>query len=224
MVRLILADDHKLIRDGVKALLDSAQVTVVGEAATGIELVELLRDTPADVVLLDINMPDMDGFEALTAIRAQYPDVKVLVLSMLDHERYVHQMMELGANGYVLKNAGKEELQLAITLVANGTTYISSNVAIDLLRKANNQNPNFALYGFSTDGRGNHNGHHKELSKRELEVLNLISEGYTNAEIAEKLFTSKRTIETHRQNLLEKTQTKNTAALIKYAVLNGLIS
>ncbi|ARS35597.1 response regulator [Pontibacter actiniarum] len=216
MVRLILADDHKLIRDGVKALLDGQPdgVDIVGEAASGKELVEILGHAAADVVLLDINMPDMDGFEALRLVKQQHPDVKVLVLSMLDHERYVHQMMELGASGYVLKNAGKEELRLAIKLVANGTTYISSHVTLDLLRKAS--------YTMQQDQPKERP--HKELSKRELEVLNLISEGYTNADIAEKLFTSKRTIETHRQNLLEKTHTKNTAALIKYAVLNGIIN
>ncbi|RIJ42431.1 response regulator [Pontibacter oryzae] len=218
MVRLILADDHKLIRDGVKALLQEQQdhVNIVGEAANGRELVEMLDHTPADVILLDINMPDMDGIEALRIMRQKFPALKVLVLSMLDHERYVHQMMELGAYGYILKNAGKEELHLAIKLVASGTPYISSNITLDLLRKVN-------LSMEESNGSEPKQSAHKELSKREKEVLNLISEGYTNADIAEKLFTSKRTIETHRQNLLEKTHTKNTAALIKYAVLNGLI-
>ena len=220
MVRLILADDHKLMRDGVKALLRSSDVEVAGEAANGKELLELLSATPADVVLLDISMPEMDGFECLRHIKQHYPDVKVLVLSMLDHERYVNKMMEHGAFGYMLKTVGKEELRVAIELVAKGIPYISSSLTLDILRKFKVRgNEEVLLEEPSVKERL-----HKELSKREIEVLNLISEGFTNADIAEQLFTSKRTIETHRQNLLEKTQTRNTAALIKYAILNGIIS
>lgn len=220
MIRVILADDHKLIRDGVKALLNDEELVIAGEAATGNELVELLSYTEADVILLDISMPEMDGFECLRHLKLHYPEVKVLVLSMLENERYVHQMMEMGALGYISKNTGKEELRMAIKLVAKGTPYISSLLTMDLLRKANN--PGFVpLYN---EGRVFQERSQKELSKRELEVLHLISEGYTNADIAEQLFTSKRTIETHRQNLLEKTKTRNTAALVKYAMQNGIIS
>jgi len=218
MIRVILTDDHKLIRDGLKALLNSSDViNVVGEAADGNELLELLLEVQADVILLDINMPRKDGIETTRELHLRYPQLKVLVLSMLDHERYVHQMMEAGASGYVLKNAGKEELTSAIQLVAAGVTYISPEVAIGLLKKTrvpDAQN----CYITETDRTP------RELTRRELEVLVLVSEGFTNSEIAEKLFTSKRTIETHRQNLLEKTQTSNTATLIKFALKNGIIS
>ncbi len=209
-----------MIRDGVKALLNDEELVIAGEVATGNELVELLTYTQADVVLLDISMPEMDGFDCLRYLRQHYPEVKPLILSMLEDERSVHQMMELGALGYITKSAGKEELRMAVKLVAKGTPYISSMLTMDLLRKANSSSfvPAFR------DGRSFQERTQKELSKRELEVLNLISEGYTNADIAEQLFTSKRTIETHRQNLLEKTQTRNTAALVKYAMQNGFIS
>ena len=220
MVKLVLTDDHKLFRDGVKALLtEDETIEIAGEAASGGELLELLNLVPADVVLLDISMPDMDGLETLKLLRRQHPELKVLVLSMLDSEWYVHQMLECGAAGYLLKNISKEELLEAIRLVASGMRYISPHLTIDFLRKANH-----AASVPPQDHQDSDKKPHKELSKRELEVLNLISDGFTNAEISEKLFTSKRTIETHRQNLLEKTRTKNTAALIKFAVLNRIIS
>ncbi len=218
MVNVILTDDHKIIRDGIKALLhDEENIKVIGEASNGNELIKLLAQQPADVVLMDINMPEMDGFETTRYLKDHFPDVRVLVLSMLDSESYITKIMEAGATGYILKNAGKEELSSAIQLVASGTPYICSDVAMGLLRRTNVNAP-MAFAGSNTSATGQ-----KELSKREIEVLGLIAEGYTNAEIAEKLFTSKRTIETHRQNLLEKTQTRNTATLIKYALQKGII-
>lgn len=220
MIKLVLTDDHRLFREGIKALLtEDEAIEVAGEAASGSELLELLTSVPADIVLLDISMPDMDGLEAINLLQRRHPDLKVLVLSMLDNEWYVHQMLEAGAAGYLLKNISKEELLEAIRLVASGMRYISPTLTIDLLRKANHHVPPAPPLDHEVVRKP-----HKELSKRELEVLNLISEGFTNAEISEKLFTSKRTIETHRQNLLEKTHTKNTAALIKFAVLNRIIS
>lgn len=219
MVKLLLTDDHKLFRDGVKALLtEDETIEITGEAGSGSELLELLASVPADIVLLDMSMPDMDGLETINLLRQQHPDVKVLVLSMLDSAWHVHQMLEVGAAGYLLKNISKEELLEAIRLVASGMRYISPNLTVNFLRKANHAAP------APLQEQGSNGKHYKELSKRELEVLNLISEGFTNAEISEKLFTSKRTIETHRQNLLEKTHTRNTAALIKFAVLNRIIS
>ncbi|GAA4425137.1 two-component system response regulator DegU [Pontibacter saemangeumensis] len=219
MIKLVLTDDHKLFREGIKALLtEDETIEIAGEAGSGNELLTLLATVPADMVLLDISMPEMDGLETIKLLRQQHPSVKVMVLSMLDNEWYVQQMLEVGAAGYLLKNISKEELRAAINMVASGMQYISPNLTIDFLRKSNAPAPAFTL------DQDNNKKPHKELSKREMEVLNLISEGFTNAEISERLFTSKRTIETHRQNLLEKTQTKNTAALIKFAVLNGIIS
>ena len=218
MINLIITDDHKIVRDGLKALLqDYGTVRVVGEAASGSELLDILPEVEADIVLLDISMPGMDGFDTVDHILKRYPALKVAVLSMLSHERYVNRMMELGASGYILKNAGKEELCCALQLIAQGCRYISPDVTLELLRKVKQLPADIPA--------ANENGEaHRELSKRELEVLSLIGEGYTNAEIAEKLFTSKRTVETHRQNLLDKTKARNSAALIKYALRRGLIS
>ncbi|PKV62822.1 response regulator [Pontibacter ramchanderi] len=218
MINLIITDDHKIVRDGLKALLqDHSAVRVVGEAASGSELLELLPQVEADIVLMDISMPGMDGFDTAAHIFKHYPELKVVVLSMLSHEKYVSRMMELGASGYILKNAGKDELHCALQLIAQGCRYISPDVTLELLRKVKQ----FPSEMPSPSGNGEE---HRELSKRELEVLSLIGEGYTNAEIADRLFTSKRTVETHRQNLLDKTKARNTAALVKYALQRGLIS
>ncbi|MFD2247371.1 response regulator transcription factor [Pontibacter ruber] len=217
MINLIITDDHKIIRDGLKSLLRGEEsIRVVGEASNGNELISLLATTPADVVLMDLNMPEKDGYETTKYLAEHYPKVKVLVLSMLDHESYVNRIINAGASGYILKNAGKEELRSAIQLVAAGTPYICSEVAMDLLKRSHAP-ASTSVSIPTTSGT-------KDLSKREMEVLALIAEGYTNAEIADKLFTSKRTVETHRQNLLEKTNSKNTATLIKYALQRGLIN
>lgn len=217
MIDLIITDDHKIVRDGLKALLQGHDaVRVVGEAASGSDLIELLPQVHADIVLIDISMPGMDGFDTAAHIMQHYPDLKVVVLSMLSHEKYVNRMMEMGASGYILKNAGKDELYCALQLIAHGCRYISPDVTLELLRKVQ-QLPALPKPNDNEEET-------RDLSKRELEVLSLIADGYTNAEIAEKLFTSKRTIETHRQNLLDKTKARNTATLIKYALQRGLIS
>ncbi|TGE21673.1 response regulator transcription factor [Hymenobacter aquaticus] len=216
MTRIILADDHTILRQGIRAMLVAeADFDVVGEAGTGQQLLDLLPTTPTDVIVLDLTMPELDGFAALPILRAQYPEVRVLVLSMLDHERYVAQALDAGAAGYVLKNASIAEIVYGIRTVAQGRPFLCTEIGLELLRKLTMNT------GKPWDGGPDH--HPAELSGRELEVLQLIAEGLTNAEIADKLFTSKRTIETHRQNIIEKTQAKNTAALIKFAVNQGLV-
>lgn len=215
-IRLILVDDHTIIRDGIKALLkDKEDIQVVGEAGNGKELLGLLANTPADVVMMDVNMPEMDGFETTTYLKEHYDHIKVLVLSMLDHESYISKILAAGASGYMLKNTGREELVCGIRIVASGGQFICSTVALNLLKKL--QNPNYKPA--STEDKQT-----RDLSQREIEILKLIADGLTNAEIADKIFTSKRTVETHRQNIIEKTKAKNTAALIKYAISKGIIS
>jgi DNA-binding NarL/FixJ family response regulator len=215
MIRVLLTDDHTILRDGIRALLSlQPDLEVVGEANNGAELLSLLSAIPAEVVLMDINMPVMDGFATMNVLREQYPAIRVLVLSMLDHENYVHRMLEAGAHGYVLKNADISEITHGIRTVAAGRQFLCTEVGMDMLYK---------LVGNHAAPAESSRGKSGDLSKREMEVLRLIAEGLTNAEIADRLFTSKRTIETHRQNIIEKTQAKNTAALIKFAVSNGLV-
>jgi DNA-binding NarL/FixJ family response regulator len=218
MIKVVLADDHKIIRDGVKALIGHEKdIQVTGEAANGHELLSLLAQQEADIAIVDVNMPGMDGYEATKHIMQDYTHVKVIILSMLDHENHINKMFDAGAMGYLLKNTGKEEFIHAIRMVASGQKYICADISLYLLSKLNTtpskmQLPVAPVKATTTD-----------LSKREIEVLQLIAQGLTNTEIADKLFTSKRTIESHRQSLLEKTGSNNTATLIRFAVLNGLV-
>lgn len=217
VVNIILVDDHTIIRDGIKALLkDDEGVNVVGEAGNGKELINMLPDVDASVILMDINMPEMDGFEATGYIREKFPDKKILILSMLDHENYISKVFEVGASGYLLKNTGREEMLCAIKIVAKGGRYLCSDIGFNLLNKL--KNPAYKTVENTDDKQT------RDLSQREIEILKLIADGLTNAEIADKIFTSKRTVETHRQNIIEKTKAKNTAALIKYAIGKGIIS
>lgn len=218
MTRLLLADDHTILRDGIRALLSAEpDLDVVGEASNGAEVLALLETTTVDVVLMDVQMPVLDGFATMPELRLRFPEVRVLVLTMLDHENYVARMLEAGALGYVLKNAAIGEITHAIRTVAAGTPFLCTEIGLNMLYKAMAQRP--GTEGSAAEG---HPG--ADLTAREMEVLKLIAEGLTNGEIADKLFTSKRTIETHRQNIIAKTQAKNTAALIKLAVSRGLIS
>ncbi len=179
-------------------------------------MIHLLESTPVDVVLMDIKMPEMDGFEAAEHILHNFSSVKVLTLTMFENENYLNKMMELGVQGYILKNISREELIHAVQMIASGKNYISAEITINLLKKNLQPTANPEMLAETSEL--------VELSKRELEVLKLITEGYTNAEIAGKLFTSKRTIDSHRQRIIEKTQAKNTAALVKYAISRGIIS
>ena len=221
MLRLILADDHTILRDGLRALLSAEPgFDVVGEAGNGAELLDLLATTPADVVLMDVNMPVLDGFATMPQLRQRFPGLKVLVLSMLDNEHYVARMLAAGALGYVLKNASFREIAHAIRTVAAGHPFLCTDIGLAMLHKALGT-PAPASSAEETAAEAPPAA---DLTARELEVLKLIAEGLTNNEIADKLFTSKRTIETHRQNIIGKTRAKNTAALIKLAVGRGLIS
>ncbi|WP_242918505.1 response regulator transcription factor [Pontibacter liquoris] len=215
VIKVILAEDHMILRQGLRLLLEQdPEIEVIGEAGNGEELLDLLAQTPADVVLMDIHMPVMDGFEATEQVCERYPQTKVIALSMLDNVPYVQKMLACGATGYLLKTTGREELSAAIKLVASGNSYICSELSIKVLTKEANLK----------EVRPQESGEKAGLSRREIEVLTLIAEGFTNAEIADKLFTSKRTIETHRQNILEKTQAKNSANLIKYAIEHKIIA
>lgn len=216
MIRVFLVDDHTLMRDGLRAVLAAQpDVTVVGEASNGQELLDQLPNTPADVVLLDMNMPVLDGMATTIRLREQFPHLRILMLSMLDYERTIGQVLDAGAHGYVLKNADKVEIVTGILTVASGKQFLCSELGLLMLRKVlsiDDSEPSASVK--------KNNG----LSFREREVLQLISNGLTNQDIADKLFTSKRTIETHRQNIIEKTGVKNTAALIKHAMDQGWIN
>jgi DNA-binding NarL/FixJ family response regulator len=204
MLRIIITEDHDILREGLRSLLkDEESIQVVADAPNGKVLLDYLQTTPVDVVLMDINMPVMNGIEATKIIAQEHKNVKVLILSMLDNVNYLNQLMRAGAHGYLLKSTGKDELIHAIHEVAAGNIYISQ----ELKQKAIGTKPEEDV----------------KLTKRELQVLELLAEGLTNKEIADKIFLSKRTVETHRKNLIDKTHCKNTSALIKYAIINGIL-
>jgi DNA-binding NarL/FixJ family response regulator len=214
MTRLFLVDDHPIVRDGLRLLLArEPSLVIVGEASQGQELLDRLPTTPADVVVLDMTMPVLDGLATTLRLRAEFPAVKILVLSALSHERCVGQLLDAGASGYALKNADASELVMAIQAVAAGRQYLCSEMGLYLLQKV--------LTRDSAPAESAQPG--CQFSRRETEVLQLLSEGLTTSKIAEKLFTSKRTIETHRQNMLEKSQAKNSAALIRLAMAQGAL-
>ena len=208
MIRLIIADDHPLMRNGIKTILAGDQeIEVVGCAGDGAELLEMLDTTDADVILMDINMPGMNGIDATQQVRKKHPDLKVLVFSQYDEKRFVKQLMKNGANGYLLKNSAAQELMNAIKIVHSGGLFLSKelpNIFVEKPKKSSDQ-----LF--------------PKLTKREVEVLKQICLEKSTAEIAEMLFLSPNTVETHRANLLLKIGAKNTAGLVRWAIENEII-
>ncbi|WP_046243713.1 LuxR C-terminal-related transcriptional regulator [Hymenobacter terrenus] len=214
MIRLLLTDGHAPTREALRIGLGTAtSLEIVGEASTGDELLAQLSSTVPAVVLLDLNLPGPDAFALLPAMREQYPQLRILARGDLTNEHYVARSFDLGAHGYLLKNALPTELVHGLITVAAGRPFLCTAIGLAALSRFYAGTPVTGDAARATLG----------LSKREMEVLNLVAAGLTNAEIAIKLFTSKRTIETHRQNIMEKTRTRNTAALISLAARQGLL-
>lgn len=212
MLQVVLAEDHNIVRNGIKMLLEmDKNISIAAEAENGLQVMDFVRTgAHIDVILADINMPQMDGISLLKEIRLFDPRIAVVMLSMHDNDKYITQAFLEGSSGYLLKNVSADELIFSLKYVSDGGKYLCSELAMRFFNKMVQQ--------------GNHNsGSQIDFSLREIEVLHLIAEGQTNQEMAEKLFISKRTVEGHRQSLIEKTGSRNTAALIRYSVLNGII-
>lgn len=212
-VKILLADDHKIVRYGIKLMLQSqAGINVVDEAGNGLEVLNKLEVNIVDLVIMDINMPEMDGIKATKEIREKYPETKVLALSMSNDELHIRQMIQAGASGYIMKSAGRSELKSAITSIMEGKHYFSDeatqSIMMDLVKGKNKSKTPEIVH----------------ITDRELEILELIVKEHTNQEIAKKLFISSRTVDAHRRNLLQKTGARNTAGLVKYAFQHNLIS
>ncbi|MVT12552.1 response regulator [Chitinophaga tropicalis] len=207
MIRLYFVDNHPLILEGLQVLLGiENDIALVGKARSGYDCLKFLLHNRTDIVVMDACLPDIDGIELCATIKIEYPDTKVLILSALQDRKYIADILQCGASGYVLNNVDKDELLYAIHAVHAGDIYLS---------------PDIKDAGRSRDADIRH--HFPPLTRREKEVLFLISEGYTNTQIAEKLFISADTVNTHRKKLLAKLEVKNTAMLIKYAVDNKLL-
>lgn len=214
MIQLLLADGRAPARQLLRAKLGTVPgLTVVGEAGTGEELLVQLASTAPTVVVFDLDLPSFHAAAQLPAICKQYPQLRLLVRGELSNEQYVARIFDLGAHGYILSSASLPELVHGLRTVATGRRFLCSAIGLAMLDRLYQGSP---VPGATASPV-------LRLSKRETEVLGHVSEGMTNAEIAAKLFTSKRTIETHRQNLLKKTRTSNTAALIKLAAREGLL-
>lgn len=214
MIRIALADDQVLFRRGMTLLMrDMEDIQVVFECSNGQELLTGLRDNAVDLVLLDLDMPVMDGKETLARLQAEHPQVKVIMLSMFTEKVFIVQLMELGANAYLVKTSEPEEIEDAIRAVATTGYYFNDLVGGDL------------LHGLVTRKRLAPSFNEVDpLTERELEVLRAICQEMTTTEIAGKLFLSPRTVEGHRNNILIKTGAKNTAGLVVYALTKGLYS
>jgi DNA-binding NarL/FixJ family response regulator len=211
MIRILITDDHQLVIDGIKLMLsETDDLHCVAEANSGGHALEKLAATPVDVLLLDINMPDMDGLECCRKVRAHFPDVKILMLSMLREGSLVKMLLNEGASGYLLKNAGKDEIISAIRKVHAGERALGAGVMDIFLENASEKKKKQA-------------SPFPKISRREKQVLKLIVEERTTAEIAEALFISFGTVETHRRNLLLKLNARNTAGLVRAALEYDLL-
>jgi DNA-binding NarL/FixJ family response regulator len=208
-ISIIIVDDHQLFRNGLKILLNAIpEFEVTGEASNGEEFLKMLKSTSADIALMDINMPEMDGIEATRKGLRICPSINIIALSMYGEEEYYYKMVDAGVKGFLLKDSDISEVKEAILTVARGGSYFSQELLYHVIQKIKHRE---------------HESKSANLSKREKEILFKICEGLSNQEIAETLFISKRTVDKHRANLLGKTNSKNTASLILFAIRNKLI-
>ncbi len=206
MIRVFIIDDHPMVIEGIRALLNAVEgITVVGSATSASTAHEFLKTHTADVALLDINLPEVSGLDLCPELRTKYPKMKILGLSTFKERSFIGRMISQGASGYVLKSASQDELIDAIAHASRGQMYLSMEVA-QIMANADAPQQQMPI-----------------LTTREKEVLSLISEGLTNNQIAEQLFISPLTVDSHRKNLLAKLGVKNTASMIKIAVENKLI-
>jgi two-component system response regulator NreC len=212
-IKVVLADDHKIVRKGLRSLIeDEIDLEVVGEAATGREAIELTEEENPDVVLMDISMPRLNGFEATRRIMESRPGIKVLMLTVHDNEDYIFRSLEAGASGYLIKETAPERLIEAIHTVKGDGAYLGSSITAEVVRR------------FRKDTKGQDGIEvFDQLTGREKEILQLIAEGNSTKEIADLLYISTNTVSTHRKNLMEKLDLHNVAQLTQYAISKGLI-
>jgi two-component system, NarL family, nitrate/nitrite response regulator NarL len=204
-IRLLIIDDHPMVLEGMKSLLaDIEYIALSGTASNAFEAMQLLKDTTIDVAIVDINLPDVNGLDLTKKIKTEYPLVNVLAMSTFKERSYIVQMIQNGASGYLLKSATKEEIEEAINSANAGKLYLSLDInSVDISEKMNKPMP--------------------IISSREKEVLKLIADGLTNPQIADKLFISLHTVDSHRKNLLTKFDVSNTASLIKLAAQHSMV-
>lgn len=215
MIKVLIADDHTMFVDGIESILKLEEgVNVVGRCYDGASVLAFVQKQPTDIVLLDVNLPDMSGIEVCKQLAVKNPTVKVLAISMYNEESYVSEILNHGARGYILKNTGREELLKAIKTVQGGATYFSKDVTETIMKGLMNRRKSSSKTSADIP----------KISRREKEVLKLIAEEFTTQEIADKLFISLKTVESHRANLLAKLNARNSAGLVRISLENNLLS
>jgi DNA-binding NarL/FixJ family response regulator len=203
--RVIIADDHTLFRQGLKLILeDIVNIEVIADVANGKLLIEKCRELKPELIIMDINMPLINGIEASRILLQESPDLKILVVSMYGDEQYYNSVIENGVKGFILKDAENTELRAAVKSILNGKTYFSQELLLKLIRNRKHSNQ-------------------ISLTQREHQILELICQGFSSVEIAQKLFLSERTVDNHRANLLDKTGCRNSLSLVLYAFRNNLV-
>jgi two-component system response regulator NreC len=212
---VLIADDHTLFREGLRYILDkSRDIVVVGESSDGIEALEKVRSLKPDIVLLDITMPKMSGIDTLKEIKSTAPKTQVIVLTMHAKDQYIHEVLVNGASGYVLKDSASEDLISAIDAVAQGKAYLSPSISKSVISHYSNDAKRSTTLKTVKE----------KLTKREKEILRMISQELTTKEIASTLYISHRTVENHRNNIMKKLGIHTKVGLVKYAIQTGLVS
>jgi DNA-binding NarL/FixJ family response regulator len=212
MIRIVIVEDHTIVREGLRPLLEGRGIDVIGEAGDGLEAVKIVKELVPQVVIMDVGLPRLGGIEAARRIVKGNPDMKVIMLTIHDEPQYVYKSLEAGAKGYLVKEAPLEELMAAIYAVLRGETYLSSNFPPGLLDS----------YAKMVK-RGKKADEFSQLTRREREILQYIAEGHTSPQIAKMLFISKKTVENHRANIMEKLDIHDTAGLVRYAIKIKLV-
>lgn len=215
LYKVIIVDDHLIFREALKSLLEQENIAqVIGEADNGQEFLFLLDCQKPDLVLMDIDMPQMDGITATEKAMIQYPDLKILILSMFGDQDHYYRLINAGAKGFILKSSGKTELENGIRSVAEGDNFFSSELLHKIIININKTKSDKFISPLDE----------LELTERELETLKLLCMGYSTNEIADKIFLSHKTVEFYRSKLLQKTKSKNTVNLVLYAIKNKIIT
>lgn len=214
-IKVMIVDDHQIFIDGIKALLSNEEnILIVAHANNGRDAIKIIENTPVDIILMDIEMPILNGYDTTAIVTTRFPHIKVISLTTHDEKSIVNKMLNAGASGYVLKNIDKEILLVAIHTVFKGQMYFSSEIPVALATNSSEEVSQIQ----------NKNTDVASLSDREIEIVRHIANGLSNNEVAKKLFISPKTVDTHRSNIMQKLDIHNVVGLVKYAIKSGIIS
>ena len=215
-IKIVLVDDHDIVRDGLKVLLmNLPDIKVIGEVSSGRELLNLLENNKPDIILMDITLPKMSGIMVTEKVKLEYPDIKVIMLTASVNDKSVYDSFKAGALGFLPKNINQFELLMAIREVNKGKRFLAKSISEDVLDRYLNKYKSDSVNLSKTE---------KDLTERELEIIELFADGYNYKEVANKLSISSHTVETHKKNIFEKLEINSVVGLVKYAIKNGITS